>query len=64
VVVGALVVPAAPPRLRQPVAFGTTTLALAAALTGITVPAALVWFAPVMLIKLLLGHLLPGEAGP
>ena len=45
-------------------AFGTTTLALAAALTGITVPAALVWFAPVMLIKLLLGHLLPGEAGP
>jgi hypothetical protein len=34
------------------------------ALTAITVPATLVWFAPVMLIKLLLGHLPPGAAGP
>jgi hypothetical protein len=64
VVAAALVVLAAPPRLRQPVAFGTTTFALTTALTGVTVPAALVWFAPVMLIKLLLGHLLPGETGP
>jgi hypothetical protein len=64
VVAGALVVLAAPPRLRHPVAFATTTLALTTALTGITVPAALIWFAPVLLIKPLLGHLLPGEAGP
>ena len=34
----------------------------AIALTAVTVPAALAWFAPVLLIKLLLGHLLPGEA--
>jgi hypothetical protein len=47
VVAGAVVVLAAPPELRRPVAFAATTLA---------------WFAPVLLIKLLLGHLLPGEA--
>ncbi|HEX5881338.1 MAG TPA: hypothetical protein VF468_23940 [Actinomycetota bacterium] len=46
-VAGAVVVLAAPPELRRPVAFAATTLA---------------WFAPVLLIKLLLGHLLPGEA--
>ena len=28
------------------------------------VPAAVAWFAPVLLIKLLLGHLLPGQAAP
>jgi hypothetical protein len=27
-------------------------------------PFALAWFAPVLLAKLLLGHLLPGEAAP
>jgi hypothetical protein len=27
-------------------------------------PFALAWFAPVLLVKLLLGHLLPGEAAP
>lgn len=34
---------------------------LAIALTTITIPAAVAWFVPVTLIKLLLGHLLPGE---
>ena len=38
--------------------------ALAVALTAVTVPAEFAWFAPVLLIKLLLGHLLPGEAAP
>jgi hypothetical protein len=61
VVVGAVVVLAAPPGLRRPVPFAVTVLALAAALLAVTVPAALAWFAPVMFIKLLLGHLLPGE---
>ena len=64
VVAGAVVVLAAPPGLRRPVAFAATTLASAIALTAVTVPAAVAWFAPVLLIKLLLGHLLPGEAAP
>jgi hypothetical protein len=63
VVAGALAVLATPPGLRRPVAFGTTTFALTVALAGVTVPAALAWFAPVLLVKLLLGHLLPEEAG-
>lgn len=61
VVAGALVVLAAPPGVRRPVAFAVTVLAAAVALTAVTVPGALAWFAPTMLIKLLLGHLLPEE---
>ena len=54
-----------PPRgLRRPVAFAATMPASAIALTAVTVPPAVAWFAPVLLIKLLLGHLLPGEAAP
>jgi hypothetical protein len=64
VVAGAVVVLAAPPELRRPVAFAATTLASAVALSAVTVPAALAWFAPVLLSKLLLGHLLPAEAAP
>jgi hypothetical protein len=64
VVAGAVVVLAASPWLRRPVAFAATTLASAVALTVVTVPAALAWFAPVLLVKLLLGHLLPEQAGP
>lgn len=60
VLAAALVVLAVPHVLRRPVAFATTVLA-AAALTILTVPDPLAWFAPVTLIKLLLGHLLPGE---
>jgi hypothetical protein len=64
VVAGAVVVLAGPPGLRRPVALAATTLASAIALPAVTVPAAVAWFAPVLLIKLLLGHLLPGEAAP
>lgn len=58
-VTGAVVVVLAPPAVRRPVAFAATVLASAVALTAVTVPPALAWFAPVLLIKLQLGHLLP-----
>ncbi len=61
VVTGAVVVLVTPAAVRRPVAFAVTVLASAVALTAVTVPGALAWFAPVMLIKLLLGHLLPEE---
>lgn len=59
-----VVVLAAPSGLRRPVAFAATVIAAAVALTAITVPEAVLWFAPVLLVKLLLGHLLPEEASP
>jgi hypothetical protein len=49
---------------RRPVAFAATTLASAITLTAGSGSAAVAWFAPVLLLKLLLGHLLPGEAAP
>jgi hypothetical protein len=61
VVAGAVAVLAAPVQLQRPVAFAVTVLALAVALTAVTVPEAVLWFAPVLLVKLLLGHLLPEE---
>ncbi|MFE3451722.1 hypothetical protein ACFXJ8_22640 [Nonomuraea sp. NPDC059194] len=57
----ALAVTAAPLPLRRPAAFAATALALVWT-TAVAVPGALAWFAPVLLIKLLLGHLLPEEA--
>lgn len=60
--VGALVVTAAPPLLRRPIAFGATAFAIVCATSMLTIPHALAWFAPVLLIKLLLAHLLPEEA--
>ena len=39
-----------------------TVLALAVVLVTGAVPAALAWVAPVLFVKLFLGHLLPGEA--
>jgi hypothetical protein len=62
VVAGAVVVLAAPLELRRPVAFAATVLAVPAVLLLATVPDSLAWFAPVPFAKLLLGHLLPGEA--
>jgi hypothetical protein len=61
VIAGAVAVLAAPPAVRRPVAFAVTVLACAVALTAVPVPGAVAWFPPVMLIKLLLGHLLPEE---
>lgn len=46
--------------LRTPAAFCAAVTGSAAALLFLPVPAALAWLAPVMLVKLLLGHMLPG----
>ncbi|MEE2040517.1 hypothetical protein Q8791_25165 [Nocardiopsis sp. CT-R113] len=48
--------------LRVPVAFCATGTGSAAALLFLPAPDALAWLAPVMLVKLLLGHMLPGAA--
>lgn len=59
---GATAASAAPPALRRPVAFAATVTGTAAALLFLPLPAALTWLAPVMLAKLLLGHMLPEAA--
>ncbi|MFF8831869.1 hypothetical protein [Streptomyces sp. NPDC015131] len=58
---GAAVVLAAPPDLRRPVAFAAAALAITAASTMAEIPRELAWFAPVLVIKLLLAHLLPED---
>ncbi|GAA4942954.1 hypothetical protein GCM10023224_26910 [Streptomonospora halophila] len=57
----AVVVELTRPDLRRPAAFAAATLGIAAALALLGVPPQIAWLAPVGLIKLLLGHLLPGE---
>ncbi|WP_460754219.1 hypothetical protein [Nocardiopsis oceani] len=57
---GAVAVGLTPSTLRAPVALGATVTGSAAALVLLPVPGALVWLAPVMLVKLLIGHMLPG----
>ncbi|MFD0360279.1 hypothetical protein ACFQZZ_02315 [Nocardia sp. GCM10030253] len=59
--IGAITVTASPAALRRPIAFGATAFAVIVATSVLTVPHALTWFAPVLLIKLLLAHLLPEE---
>ncbi|HXV92014.1 MAG TPA: hypothetical protein VD813_01845, partial [Pseudonocardia sp.] len=61
---GALVVLAAPRRLRRPVAFGAAVLGSAFGLAALAVPEPLAWLVPTLLVKLLPGHLLPGEEPP
>ncbi|MFJ7411133.1 hypothetical protein ACIQWZ_09990 [Streptomyces sp. NPDC098077] len=56
---GAACVLVAPADLRRPVAFAVSALAITAATTSVAVPDELAWFAPVLVIKLLLAHLLP-----
>ncbi|MEU4547690.1 hypothetical protein [Nonomuraea dietziae] len=58
----ALAVTATPPPLHRPVAFAATALALIWTTSLVSVPDAVAWFAPLLLIKLLLAHLLPEEA--
>ncbi|SHG77081.1 hypothetical protein [Streptoalloteichus hindustanus] len=60
--VAAVLVVFTPPPLRRPVAFALTALALVAVTSLTTAPAALAWFAPLLLVKLLLAHLMPEEA--
>ncbi|MFD0424539.1 hypothetical protein [Streptomyces parvus] len=52
----------APRDLRRPVAFAVSALAITVASTSVAVPGELAWFAPVLVIKLLLAHLLPEDA--
>ncbi|MDI3421645.1 hypothetical protein [Streptomyces luteolus] len=59
---GAVVVTAVNAESRRPVAFAVTVLAITAVAALVTVPPELAWFAPVLLIKLLLAHLLPEDA--
>ncbi|MFD9910357.1 hypothetical protein [Streptomyces sp. NPDC059063] len=60
---GAVVVTAVPGEVRRPAAFGVTVLAVAAA-TPVAVPDELAWLAPVLCVKLLIGHLLPESWPP
>lgn len=59
---GAVAVGLTPRALRTSVALGATVTGSAAALVLLPVPGALAWLAPVMLVKLLIGHMLPGAA--
>ncbi|MGX1810020.1 hypothetical protein ACWIGI_30255 [Nocardia sp. NPDC055321] len=61
---GALLITAAPRDLRRPIAFAVTAFALVCVTSLLTVPHALAWFAPILLIKLLLAHLLPEDSHP
>lgn len=56
---GAVIVVAAPAGLRRPAAFAVTALALAVLTTVVSVPQEVAWFAPLLLIKLLLAYLQP-----
>ncbi|MFD5200001.1 hypothetical protein ACFWM7_07545 [Streptomyces sp. NPDC058375] len=59
---GAVMVLLAPLDLRRPVAFAVSALAITVASTSVAVPRELAWFAPALVIKLLLAHLLPEGA--
>ncbi len=58
---GAVAVLAAGPHIRRPLAFAITVLGTVVAHLAAPVPAFLAWVTPVLLVKLLLGHLLPEE---
>ncbi|WP_228004860.1 hypothetical protein [Amycolatopsis sp. YIM 10] len=61
VLAGAVLVEFAPAALRRPVAFAVTALALTPILALAPPPAAVAWFVPVLMVKLLLAHLLPED---
>ncbi|MFI7079257.1 hypothetical protein ACIBO1_18355 [Micromonospora sp. NPDC049903] len=58
----AVLIATAAPALKRPLAFAASTVLLVAAVTLSPVPTALAWLAPMLILKLLLGHLLPGSA--
>ncbi|MFJ4876985.1 hypothetical protein ACIP93_17450 [Streptomyces sp. NPDC088745] len=59
VAAAAVLVTVAPAPLRRPVAFALTALVLVLVTGPADVPDAVAWFAPLLLVKLLLAHLLP-----
>ncbi|MGH3089389.1 MAG: hypothetical protein ACRDSJ_19015 [Rubrobacteraceae bacterium] len=60
--VAAAVILLAPLYVKRPVAFVLYSVALLGSLYALGVPAGLEWFAPLFFLKLLVAHLLPGEA--
>ncbi|MFD3704906.1 hypothetical protein ACFWUP_17350 [Nocardia sp. NPDC058658] len=64
VLAAAVVVTSAPDVLRTPIAFAATVFGVAITTSMLAVPSFLLWFGPVLLIKLLLAHLLPEPAVP
>ncbi|MFQ6230449.1 hypothetical protein [Nocardia sp. NPDC002869] len=60
VFLAAVAVALSPREIRTPVAFVGAVFGVVVISGVFTVPAFLIWFAPVLLIKLLLAHLLPG----
>lgn len=62
ILIGGLLVTSAPAAMRRPVAFCGTAFGMAIVTSVLTVPHVVAWFAPVLLIKLLLAHLLPENA--
>ncbi len=59
----AAVILCTPERLKTPVAFSAYLVVLCTVTLGASLTPAMEWFAPALLLKLLLGHLLP-ESGP
>ena len=58
----ATVIAITPAVLRRAIAFALTALGLLIVTSLLTAPGELTWFAPVLLVKLLLSHMLPEEA--
>jgi hypothetical protein len=58
VLVAALVITAVPASLRRPTAFLFATVSIAVLISVSTIPPALSWFPPVLIIELLLSHML------
>ncbi|ABP54803.1 hypothetical protein [Salinispora tropica] len=56
----AVVVATAGPTSKRPLAFAAAAGLLVVAVTLLPTPPALAWLAPLLILKLLLGHLLPG----
>lgn len=56
----AVLVATAAPMSKRPLAFAAASGLLVAAVTLLPAPPALAWLAPLLILKLLLGHLLPG----
>ncbi|MFI9509967.1 hypothetical protein [Nocardia sp. NPDC052566] len=59
---GAVFVTFAPSLLQRPIAFCATAFSMVVVTSVQELPHAVAWFAPVLLLKLLLAHLLPEEA--
>ena len=64
VLVSALAIGAVPASLRRPAAFLFAAVSITVVTSVLTIPHAVVWFAPVLIIQLLLSHMLSEERSP